>query len=30
VEDLAGYIWTFTQSIADVRPEDWGGVSGQL
>jgi uncharacterized glyoxalase superfamily protein PhnB len=30
VEDLAGYIWTFTQSIADARPEDWGGVSGHL
>jgi uncharacterized glyoxalase superfamily protein PhnB len=30
VADLAGYIWTFSQSIADVRPEDWGGVSGQL
>jgi len=30
VQDLAGYTWTFTQSIADARPEDWGGVSGRL
>lgn len=30
VEDLAGHLWTFTQSIADVAPESWGGVSGQL
>ena len=28
--DLGGHVWTFTQSIADVAPEDWGGVSGQL
>jgi uncharacterized glyoxalase superfamily protein PhnB len=27
-EDLAGYRWTFSQSIADVAPEDWGGSSG--
>jgi uncharacterized glyoxalase superfamily protein PhnB len=27
VEDLGGYIWTFSQSIADLTPEDWGGVS---
>ena len=26
--DLAGHTWTFSQSIADVAPEDWGGVSG--
>jgi uncharacterized glyoxalase superfamily protein PhnB len=25
VADLAGHRWTFTQSIADVAPEDWGG-----
>jgi uncharacterized glyoxalase superfamily protein PhnB len=30
VEDLAGHRWTFTQSIADVAPEEWGGVSGDL
>jgi uncharacterized glyoxalase superfamily protein PhnB len=31
-EDLAGHRWTFSQSIADVAPEDeeWGGTSGQL
>lgn len=29
-EDFAGYSWTFTQSVADVRPEEWGGTSGQL
>ena len=27
VEDLAGHRWTFSQSIADVSPEDWGGTS---
>lgn len=25
VTDPAGHRWTFTQSIADVAPEDWGG-----
>jgi uncharacterized glyoxalase superfamily protein PhnB len=30
VEDLAGHRWTFTQSIADVAPEEWGGVSVDL
>jgi uncharacterized glyoxalase superfamily protein PhnB len=24
--DLGGHIWTFSQSIADVVPEDWGGT----
>jgi uncharacterized glyoxalase superfamily protein PhnB len=24
-EDLAGHRWSFSQSIADVAPEDWGG-----
>jgi uncharacterized glyoxalase superfamily protein PhnB len=27
-EDYAGHRWTFSQSIADVIPEDWGGTSG--
>jgi uncharacterized protein (DUF952 family)/uncharacterized glyoxalase superfamily protein PhnB len=27
-EDLAGHHWDFTQSIADLAPEDWGGRSG--
>lgn len=26
VIDLAGHHWTFSQSIADVNPADWGGV----
>jgi uncharacterized glyoxalase superfamily protein PhnB len=25
--DLGGHYWTFSQSIADVAPEDWGGRS---
>jgi uncharacterized glyoxalase superfamily protein PhnB len=29
-EDFNGYVWTFSQSIADVRPEDWGGEPGEL
>jgi len=29
-EDLAGRRWTFSQSIADVAPEEWGGTSGVL
>lgn len=30
VEDLGGHLWTFTQSIADVDPRDWGGTPRQL
>ena len=30
VEDPAGHRWTFTQSIADVAPEEWGGTSGKV
>jgi uncharacterized glyoxalase superfamily protein PhnB len=26
-EDLGGHRWTFTQAIADLAPEDWGGKS---
>ena len=26
VEDPAGYGWTFSQSVADVNPEDWGAM----
>jgi uncharacterized glyoxalase superfamily protein PhnB len=26
VEDLAGYRWTFSQSVADVNPEEWGAI----
>ena len=29
-EDLAGHSWTFSQSVADMLPEDWGGSSEQL
>ena len=25
--DPGGHHWTFSQSIADVAPEDWGGIS---
>jgi uncharacterized glyoxalase superfamily protein PhnB len=30
VEDLAGRRWSFSQSIADVAPEEWGGTSRHL
>jgi uncharacterized glyoxalase superfamily protein PhnB len=30
VQDPWGHHWTFSQSIADVAPEQWGGTSGQL
>jgi uncharacterized glyoxalase superfamily protein PhnB len=26
-EDLAGHQWTFSQTLADVAPEDWGGIT---
>jgi uncharacterized glyoxalase superfamily protein PhnB len=26
-EDFAGHRWSFSQSIADVAPEEWGGTS---
>jgi uncharacterized glyoxalase superfamily protein PhnB len=26
-EDLAGHQWTFTETIADVAPEEWGGTT---
>ena len=25
--DLAGHRWTFTESIADVAPKEWGGAT---
>ena len=28
--DLAGHRWSFTETIADVAPEEWGGVSVDL
>ncbi|HJS94314.1 MAG TPA: VOC family protein [Solirubrobacteraceae bacterium] len=27
-EDLGGHHWTFSESIADMAPEEWGGTSG--
>jgi uncharacterized glyoxalase superfamily protein PhnB len=27
--DLGGHHWTFSQSVADVAPEDWGAASAQ-
>jgi uncharacterized glyoxalase superfamily protein PhnB len=30
VEDPGGHRWTFTQSIADVVPEEWGGRTVDL
>lgn len=27
VEDLAGHTWTFSQTLADVAPEEWGGTT---
>jgi uncharacterized glyoxalase superfamily protein PhnB len=29
-EDPGGHRWTFSQSIADVAPEEWGGTSGEI
>jgi uncharacterized glyoxalase superfamily protein PhnB len=26
-EDFAGHQWTFTETIADVAPETWGGIT---
>ncbi len=26
VEDLAGHRWTFSETLADVDPEEWGGT----
>lgn len=27
IEDLAGHRWQFDQTLRDVAPEEWGGVS---
>jgi uncharacterized glyoxalase superfamily protein PhnB len=24
--DLGGHVWTFSQTVADVSPQSWGGV----
>ena len=29
-EDLAGYRWTFSQSVADVKPEEWGATVSEI
>jgi uncharacterized glyoxalase superfamily protein PhnB len=29
-QDPGGHVWTFTQSIADVDPGDWGGEAVEL
>jgi uncharacterized glyoxalase superfamily protein PhnB len=29
VEDIGGHRWTFTQSVANIAPEDWGGRSAK-
>jgi uncharacterized glyoxalase superfamily protein PhnB len=29
-EDFYGHVWDFTETIADVEPERWGGVSVEL
>lgn len=29
IQDPAGHRWTFTQAVADVAPEEWGGRSVQ-
>jgi uncharacterized glyoxalase superfamily protein PhnB len=29
-EDHAGHVWKFSQSVADVHPEEWGGSAENL
>jgi uncharacterized glyoxalase superfamily protein PhnB len=29
-EDIEGHVWTFSESVQDLLPEDWGGVSKKL
>jgi uncharacterized glyoxalase superfamily protein PhnB len=29
-DDFAGHSWTFSQSVADVHPSEWGGTAEQL
>ena len=29
-DDFAGHSWTFSQSVADIDPEDWGGAPEKL
>ena len=30
VEDIGGHEWTFSETIADVAPEDWGGTTAPI
>ncbi|WP_199617374.1 VOC family protein [Paenibacillus alkalitolerans] len=30
VVDIGGHLWTFSQSFADVAPEEWGGTLVQF
>jgi uncharacterized glyoxalase superfamily protein PhnB len=30
IEDFAGHHWSFSQSIADVDPREWGGTPAEL
>ena len=30
VEDIDGTVWTFSESVKDVLPEEWGGISSNL
>jgi hypothetical protein len=27
LEDLAGHRWELTETVRDVEPEEWGGVT---
>ena len=29
-DDLAGHSWTFSQSVRDMHPQDWGGTAEDL
>jgi uncharacterized glyoxalase superfamily protein PhnB len=29
-EDFAGHLWTFSQSVLDVDPAEWGGLAEEL
>ena len=29
-DDFAGHRWSFSQSVADVHPDEWGGTAEQL
>ena len=30
VEDIGGHRWTFSQTIADIDPKDWGGIPAEI